>query len=176
MDIVIVLFAVWIGFSLGVAYGRWLSAREKRRSPGARSMRLVTAYAYTSPATLEPDTDSARWATYLASFGLQCALAGVTSERAVVAAGIVAGEVDYRAYARLLRRYGVWYCRGARYKVRWLDRRPLVGVGRLRDAILRGRVVPHYPSPTPPPVFAVSGAHGIADVADFAEFQTDTRQ
>jgi len=170
MDILIgLLLSAWVGFSVGLPVGRWQARREKRRGPGARSMRLVTAYAYTSPARIEPDADSARWATYLASFGLQCALAGVTSERAVVGAGIVAGETDYRAYAGLLRRYGVWYCRGARSKTRWLDRRPAVGVGRLRDAILRGRVVPRYPCPTPPPVFAVSDAQGIADVAEIAE-------
>ena len=167
MDILIgLLLSAWAGFSLGLPIGRWQARCEKRRSPGARSMRLVSTYAYTSPARLEPDTDSAQWATYLASFGLQCALAGVTSERAVVAAGIVAGEVDYRAYACLLRRYGVWYSRGARYKTRWRDRRPAVGVGRLRDAILRGRIVPRYPCPSPPPVFAVSDARGIADVAE----------
>ena len=156
----------WAAFAAGIAVGRAQAQRERRRGPGARSMRLVTAYAYTSPARIEPDADSARWATYLASFGLQCALAGVTSERAVVTAGIVAGEVDYRAYARLLRRYGVWYSRGARYKTRWLDRRPAVGVGRLRDAILRGRVYPRWPCPSPPPVFAVSHAGKIGDLAD----------
>ena len=170
MDILIgLMISAWIGFAIGLPIGRWQARREKRRSPGARSMRLVSTYAYTSPAQLELDTDSAQWATYLASFGLQCALANVTSERAVVAAGIVAGEVDYRAYARLLRRYGVWHSRGARYKTRWLDRRPMVGVGRLRDAILRGRVYPRWPSPTPPPVFPVTDAQGIADVAEIAE-------
>lgn len=169
LTLLAMICAGWLGFTLGCAVGRWQARRDRRRGPGARSMRLVSTFAYTSPARIEPDTDSARWATYLASFGLQCALAGVTSERRVVAAGIVAGEVDYRAYARLLRRYGVWYSRGARYKTRWLDRRPAVGVGRLRDAILRGRIVPRYPCSTPPPVFAVSNAQGIADAAEIAE-------
>ena len=153
-----------IAFFAGIGIG-WMLHDSRR------PLRLRRAYrfGFEPSVAVVPTIDETRWATYLASFALQCVLAGITSERAVVGAGIVAGELDYRIYASLLRRYGVWYCRGARSKTRWLDRRPAVGVGRLRDAILRGRVVPRYPFPSPPPVFAVSDAHGIADDAEIAE-------
>jgi hypothetical protein len=142
-----------------------LSVLSHRAKKPRRGMRLVPRE-YQSPAQIEPEADHSRWTMYLASFGLQCALADLTSERSVCAAGIVANVQDYRTYARLLRRYGVWHVPGARAKTRWIDRRPLVGVGRLRDAIVRGRVLPRWPSPTPPPVRAVSGgehAHHFAD-------------
>ena len=136
------------GVLIGLALG-WLQWGNK-----ARALRLVR-YDYSPPVSVEPVADVVRWETYLASFALQCALADVTSEPAVVAAGIVDGPLDYRVYAGLLRRYGVWYCRGRRFKTRWLDSRRAVGVGRLRDAIRRGRVVPRWASPFPPVVHAV---------------------
>jgi len=140
--------------------------------PKPKPLRMVR-FDYSPPVAIEPPADVERWCLYLASFGLQCALAGVTSEAAVVKAGIVDGETDYRAYAGLMRRYGVWMCRGRRSRTRWVDRHPLAGVGRLRDAIKRGRVVPRWPSPTPPLVRAVScekHAGSFVDVAEFAEF------
>ena len=153
-----------ITFLVGIGIGYAL-----RDSGRPLALRRVHRYEYKPGIALAPTVDETRWATYLASFALQCALAGITSEGAVVEAGIVSGETDYRVYASLLRRYGVWYCRGRRSRTRWLDRRPAVGVGRLRDAILRGRVQPRYPFPDPPPVFAVTDAQEIADVAEIAE-------
>ena len=153
-----------ISFLVGIGIG-WALHDSGR----PLSLRRAYRFEFKPGVEVAPTVDEIRWATYLASFALQCALAGITSERAVVGAGIVAGAVDYRVYASLLRRYGVWYCRGARSRTRWLDRRPAVGVGRLRDAILRGRVQPRYPFPSPPPVFAVSDAQVIADDAEIAE-------
>ena len=160
-----------LAFFAGIGIG-WLL----HESVKPIALRRAYRFEYRPPVSVEPTDDNSQWLTYLASFGLQCALADITSERAVVAAGIVAGEADYRTYARLLRRYGVWYCRGRRYRVRWLDRRPAAGVGRLRDAILRGRIAPRWPSPTPPPVYAVSHAQRIADDAENCRLQIDNGQ
>ena len=144
-----------VGLYCGLAAARWLRLSDK-------PLRTVR-YDYTPPVAVEPAADVEQWTTYLAAFGLQCALGQITSERAVCKAGIVESPMDYRAYAGLLRRYGVWVCRGQRYPTRWLDRRPAVGVGRLRDAILRGRIVPRWPSSEPPPVRSVTHAQKKAD-------------
>lgn len=148
------------GLLLGIGLG-WFQWGQKRQKP----LRVVR-YDYSPPVAIEPAADVERWELYLAAFAFQCALGNVTSERGVVDAGIVAGPVEYRVYAALLRRYGVWHCRGRRFSTRWLDRRPMAGVGRLRDAMKRGRVVPRWPSPTPPVVRAVYDDNHAPRIAD----------
>jgi len=135
-------------------------------------MRLVKRE-MTAPVRIAPDVRAGEWEVNLFSFALQCTFLDSVSERAVVGAGIVQSANHYRDYAAILRRYGLWYAR-PRSVTRWLDSRPRVAVGRLRDAIRRGRVSPRYPTPTPPPVFvAFADMHAgkIADRAGVADLQ-----
>lgn len=144
----------FIGASVGVAVGYWL-----RPSNSASN---IYEYATSTPVLV----DDARWQSHWYSFNVQCALGHVLSERDVVNAGIVASVTHYRQFAKLNRRYGVWWWPGAANKKQWVDRNPLIGVRVLRDQVARGRVRPRWPHPTPPLVYAVSDVSAADNLAD----------
>lgn len=134
------------GAGLGYAV-RWVAERPRQR----RGLVLRSAFEQTAPGVSV--VKYAAWNAHLVAFAKACAIGQRISERAVVSAGIVASEQDYRILARYMVRAGLWISRGRRQPKRWSDRHPTRIVGRVAGALYSGRMVLPYPTADPPPVY-----------------------
>jgi len=132
--------------SILVAYGAGYATRlvqSQRTKPAS-----LRRFDYVPPATLArvttPDKRMVNDNRFI-SFALNCSLLASPSERAVVGAGIVSGESDYRAYKRLMLRCGLWEQGERRSRVRWVFTKKNYAVGWLRRHLRAGRLQPPYP-------------------------------
>lgn len=156
MDWTVIIGAGIVGALIGYRIGRaWERVRVYLRrwhviGPD-RPARLVRHDAVV-PAIAATHYDDA-WRAHLIAFASACATAQRISERAVVSAGIVSCERDYRVMARYMARVGLWAEQGPRRPRRWTDRHPTRAVGRVAESIRSGRLHLPYPSHRPPPVY-----------------------
>lgn len=149
--------------SIGVAWLAGYGARwaQERGPVKRRGSRLVFNFA--PPATLArmstPEVCRAN-DTRLISFALNCSLMPTASERAVVAAGIVSGPSDYRAYKTLMLQVGLWQQGQRRSRVRWIEDRG-GAVKRFRRLLRMGRIHPRYSPTLLPPVNPIKRGRGV---------------
>lgn len=140
MDELTATLSVLAAYGAGYAT-RWAQGHKSKPA-------TLRRFDYVPPATLARVTTPEQRLVNdnrFVAFALNVSLLSSPSERAVVGAGIVSGETDYRAYKRLMLRCGLWEQGARRSRVRWVAPKKNYAVGWLRRHLRAGRLQPPYP-------------------------------